>query len=457
MIVQDNDTWVSEQFGGCRLGDKRRTGRLQVVARNMLAAPEKSIPAQNEVWSDVKGAYRLLDNPEVTFAAVGESHWQMTRQTKPGRYLLICDTTDINRYTHQATTGLGMLGDGKGRGMQLHSCLVYSADEKLIVGSAGAMLHYRSHVSKNETRMQRLSRVRESELWGMLATEIGSPPEGSHWIHVFDRGGDNFEAMCRIQQVHCDWIIRAAKLNRKVYDVEGQLRPLSEVIQHAELLGSYDLKLRSRPGVKARSAHLQVSLARMKFPKPRHCSPWLRACRISELTMNVVTVEEVNPPRGVGPIHWVLLTSLPIENLEHAWQVIEDYECRWLIEEYHKVIKTGCNIEGPALRTAERLEPLMALISVVGIRLFQMKLLGRSQPAARAETHVPNSWLKCLKLARPKVQLAGATVYEFFRELAKLGGFLGRKNDGEPGWQTIWGGFQKLQSLLAGMRLAGAV
>jgi hypothetical protein len=457
MVVRDNEAWVKEQFGGCALGDQRRTKRLQILANNMLGAPEKSLPQQNGIWSDVKAAYRLFDNEQVTFQAVCEQHWQQTRKTKPGRYLLISDTTDIDRTAHQATVGLGMLGDGRGRGVQLHNCLVYNTDEELIEGAAGAMLHYRSHAPKKETRMERLRRVRESQLWGNLVTEIGSPPEASQWIHVFDRGGDNFEAMCRIEKTGGDWIIRAAKLNRKVIDEQGQKRYLSEVIQDGKYLGSYDLYLRSRPGVKARKAHIEVSVARVTFPKPKHCSPWLRRCDISELTMNVVIVRESNPAAGVTPVCWVLLTSLPVESFDDAWQVIDDYEHRWLVEEYHKVIKTGCNIEGPALRTAGRLEPLIGLISVIGIRLFQMKLLGRSQRTAKAKTHVPGSWLKCLKLARPKVKLTDMTVYEFFRELAKLGGFLGRKHDGEPGWQTVWQGFTKLQSLLAGLRLAGAI
>ena len=146
-----------------------------------------------------------------------------------------------------------------------------------------------------------------------------------------------------------------------------------------------------------------------------------------------------------------------MQTFEDAWQVIEDYENRWLVEEYHKVIKTGCSIELHALRTADRLEPLIGLISVMGIRLFQLKLLGRSQKEAKAATHVPSSWIKCLKLARPKLKLTGLTVYEFFRELAKMGGFLGRKGDGEPGWQTIWHGFKKLQAILDAMRLTGAI
>lgn len=457
MIVRDNETWVEEQFGGCDLGDKRRTNRLEIVAKNMLESPENSLPRQNTKWSDLKAAYRLFDNECVTFAAVCKVHWHTTRQTKPGRYLLISDTTDVNRTTHQATPGLGILGNGKGRGVQLHSCLVYNCNDKLIEGSAGASLYYRSLVPKNETRAQSYRRARESELWGNLVTDIGSAPEGARWIHVFDRGGDNFEAMCRIRQTGCDWVIRAAQLNRKVIDERAEKRYLSEVIQDAEFLGSYELHLRSRQGVAARTAQIDVSMARVTLQKPRQRNMWLRQCDIAELTMNVVIVQESNAPEGVSPVCWVLLTSLSVESFNDAWQVIEDYENRWLIEEYHKVIKTGCNIEGPALRTTERLEPLIGLISVIGIRLFQMKLLGRSQHEAQAKTHIPSSWLKCLKLARPKLKLTGMTVYKFFRELAKLGGFLGRKHDGEPGWQTVWRGFQKMQSLLAGLRLAGVI
>lgn len=457
MVVHDNESWIEEQFSRCELGDRRRTNRLQIIARNMLSCPEKSLPSQNTDWSDLKAAYRFFDNESATFEAVAEPHWRQTRQTKPGRHLFISDTTDVNRFSHQATTGLGMLGDGKGRGVQLHNCIVYNCDEEMLEGSAGALLHYRSRVEENETRRQSLKRFRESDIWGKLVSAIGTPPEDSQWIHVFDRGGDNFEAMCRIELTGTDWVIRAAKMNRKVINPQGEKQYLRDAIQAANHVGSYQLKLRSRQGVKARTATIDVSVIRVIFPQPHNRSPWLKQCDITELTMNVVVVQESTPPQGVSPVSWVLLTSLPTQTFEDAWQVIEDYENRWLVEEYHKVIKTGCHVEGPALRTAERLEPLIGLISVIGIRLFQMKLVGRSQPKAKAKTHVPSSWLKCLKLARPKIKLAGMTVYQFFRELAKLGGFLARKHDGEPGWQTVWRGYQKMQSLLDGLRLAGAI
>jgi len=302
--------------------------------------------------------------------------------------------------------------------------------------------------------MQRLNRKRESEVWGDLVEEVGCAPNGSQWIHVFDRGGDNFEAMCHIRLMNCDWVIRAAKLKRNVLLESGEVMPLEPALEHATYLGSYDLDQRSRPWVAARTASIDVSVIKVTFPRPRHHSPWLKQCGIDALTMNVVLVQETNTPRGRKPIRWVLLTSLPVNDFDQAWQVIEDYENRWLIEEYNKVLKTGCSIERHALRTADRLEPLIGLISVIGVRLFQLKLIGRNQKDAKAKNHVPAQWLDCLHKLKPRLNIHSITVYDFFRELAKLDGFLARKHDGEPGWQTVWGGYQKLTWLLDGIKLA---
>jgi hypothetical protein len=200
--------------------------------------------------------------------------------------------------------------------MQLHNCLVYNCDEKQFTGAAGALIHYRTNVPKNETRMERLDRTRESELWGSLVDQVGSPPQGSQWIHVFDRGGDNFEAMCHIRLKGCDWVIRAAKLERNVINEHGEKVPLKNALQRARGLGGYEIQLRSRPGVKARTAKLEVSVVKVTFPMPRHHSKWVKKCGISELTMNVVVVQERRAPKGVTPIHWVLLTTLPVETFK---------------------------------------------------------------------------------------------------------------------------------------------
>ena len=146
MKVLDNDQWIETQFAECQLGDERRTKRLQRVSSQLLNSPDQSLPKQNPQWSDLKAAYNLFKNKQVTFDALAEPHWQQTRKTKPGRYLLISDTTDIDHKRHKATKGLGFLGDGRGRGMQLHNCLVYNCEEKQIQGIAGALVHYRKRV-----------------------------------------------------------------------------------------------------------------------------------------------------------------------------------------------------------------------------------------------------------------------------------------------------------------------
>lgn len=455
MKILDNQTWVQQQFGNARLGDSRRTERLREIASSMLDAPDQSLPQQNPNWADLKAAYRLFNCPDVTFDAVCDPHWQQTRQTKPGRYLLISDTTDIKQKNRPATEGMGMLGNGQGRGLQLHSSLAYDSLAKQIVGTAGAMLQYRKRVPKNETSAQSKKRIRESDLWGNLAEKIGSPPQGSQWIHVFDRGGDYFEAMCKIQLSGCDFVIRASKLNRNVFLPDGQKVTLSKALDRAVDLGEYELGLRSRPGVAARTAHMRISSVQIQMPLPRHHTPWAKRCGVKSIAMSVVIVKEIGKVKGSERIQWVLLTSLDANSLDDAWQVVTDYEDRWLIEEYHKAIKTGCSIESHALRSADRLEPMIGIVSVLGIRLFQLKLLGRQDRKRRAKNHVPSAWLRGLKLLVPQRSISDLTVYEFFREIAKLGGFLARKHDGEPGWQTIWRGHQKIKSILDAERILG--
>lgn len=151
----------------------------------------------------------------------------------------------------------------------------------------------------------------------------------------------------------------------------------------------------------------------------------------------------------------MLYSSLPVETFDDAWTIITYYECRWLIEEYHKALKTGCRVQRRLLHTAERLEPMVGLMSVVAVRLLQLKTIAREEPDRPARTVVPVLWLQMLKAARKNLhRVHDLTVYQFYRELAKLGGFLGRRSDGEPGWITIWRGWEKLNTLVQGATLA---
>ena len=165
--------------------------------------------------------------------------------------------------------------------------------------------------------------------------------------------------------------------------------------------------------------------------------------------MWVVEAREVNPPRGVKPLRWVLLTSERVRTFNGAWRVIEWYEKRPLIEEYHKCLKTGCRVEARQYREAHRLAAVTGLLSVMAVRLLQLKAVARTEPDRPAAHVVPSAWLKTLR-AVSKSRKPIHTVREFFRGLAMFGGFLGRKSDGEPGWQTIWSGLETLLLCLRG-------
>lgn len=242
---------------------------------------------------------------------------------------------------------------------------------------------------------------------------------------------------------------------RKIVMSDGEQRTIKELLPTLPVAGAYDLYLRARPGQAARTAKLEVRFGTLRMPIPRHASPYVKKLKPEPIVQSVVWVREVDPPAGVKPIEWVLYSSLPVETFQDAWQIIEYYECRWLIEEYHKALKTGCNVEGRQLREADRLEAMVGLMSVVAVRLLQLKSVAKKEPDRPARSVVPRLWLMMLKAARKNMKrVYDLTIYQFYRELAKLGGFLGRKSDGEPGWITIWRGWEHLNMLVRGATLA---
>ena len=335
----------------------------------------------------------------------------------------------------------------------LHSALMVAAESETVVGLAGQEIHYRKPVPKGETRTQRLARERESDLWGKVIDAVGPPPEAVQWVHVLDRGGDHFEVYCHCLEQKSDWVVRAKSLHRKMLDPTGREVTVAEYLETLPVAGTFQLKLRARPKQPARIAHLAVSFGPLRLLPPRLKSPYLKRLCPSPISMWVVRVREVDPRPGVEPIEWVLYTSLPVETFEQAMVVVGYYEKRWLIEEWHKALKTGCQVEARQLEHHERLEAMVGLMSVIAVRLLQLKAVARSEPDRPAEELVPRGYIRLLERARKMVPGTIQAVGQFFRGLAKLGGFLGRKGDGQPGWITIWRGWDKLSLMLRGAEL----
>lgn len=449
-LALDIADWAEQQFGTCDLGDRRRNKRVVQLAAQVATQPDASTPKQTERWSDCKAAYRLFGQQDVTFDALIAPHCAQTRAVGAGTWLILNDTTELNYGVNRDIEGLGRVGDGFGRGFFLHTAMLIGAKTEEIVGLAAQEL-FKRPVRKltQQSTARRKHRARESEVWGRVIDNVGSPPQQARFIHVCDRGADNYEVYCHLRANRADWVIRAAQLHRTVLDAAGERRALQDILQEQPCVGAYDLQVRANKQQPARTARIEVRFAKITMPQPQHISKYIRQSGLREIRMDVVEAREINAPKGVTPLRWVLLTSEKVACFDDAWRVIEWYEKRPLIEEYHKCLKTGCRVEFRQYEHADRLAAVIGMLSVVAVRFLQLKMVARKAPDTPAEKVVPKDWLATLPAVtghRKPIK----TVGEFFRRLAMFGGFLGRKGDGQPGWQTIWGGLEKLLLCIRG-------
>ena len=448
-LVLDVAEWAKKQFGSCHLGNIARNRRAVKVAIQFATNPDASTPDQIELWPDLKAAYRLFDQEDVTFTALAEPHWQQTRALGTGICLLISDTMTTD-FGNRGVEGLGPTGDGGGHGFLLHSSLMVREDTREVIGLAAQELLYRQpRQNPDENSTQRLQRSRESEVWGRVIDQVGPPAPGVKYLHVCDRGADNMEVFCHCRQQQCGWVIRASQLTRYGETPQGDRIKLQDWLKAQGVLGTYELSVRATPKEPARTARMAVRAAPFVLISPRQKSASLRRMGPQRIVEWVVEAREINPPKGSTPVHWVLHTSELVETFDQAWRILECYETRWLIEEFHKCLKTGCRLESRLYETAARLEAVTGMLSVLAVRLLQMKSVAGRQPELPAEKVVPQAWLEMLRALRPRPI---HTIRDFFRQLAGLGGFLMRKRDGEPGWITLWRGFEKLLLCLRGAR-----
>ena len=209
-VIQDTQMWTQTNFARAELGDVRRTKRLMILAAQVAADPSASLPEQTGTWNDLRAAYNLFDCEDVTFEAIAAPHWEQTKTTRSEILLILEDTTEIDYSLNRKIKDLSPVGSGTRQGFHLHSGLMVSAEDDRIHGLAGQLIYHRQHISKGETRTERLQRDdRESQIWCKLVDQIGSPPPGSTWVHVVDRGADDFEFFYHCQQTQTEWVARA--------------------------------------------------------------------------------------------------------------------------------------------------------------------------------------------------------------------------------------------------------
>ena len=454
--------WARQQFGSAQLGDKRRTERAVKLAEAVASAAGSSLPALCGRWKDAKAAYRLLGKEQVTFDSLSRPHRRLTLSwaRECAVVLHVSDTTTLS-FAYRAAQDLGpTTGGGGGRGMLLHSTLavdVGGGTEAVprVLGLSAQQLWARQTDSAPAV---------ESSKWAGAVGQIGPPPPSVRWVHVGDCESDCWEAIEACRSNGMGFAVRACQDRQVIggHARAGEAVPggpkttLFELLDRQPVLGGKTLWVRGRKGRQPRWAKLAVSATPLTLLAPKNWpdKPHRKGVpRPPALACWAVRVHEVDPPAGQDAIEWVILTDEPVADLEAALRVVFWYSCRWLIEEYHKCLKTGCRAEDRQLETADRLGALLGMLSVVAVRLLQLKHQARCDPQRPAKDLVPEEYVQVLAAHR-KMKSSNPSVREFWRAVAQMGGFLARTGDGDPGWLTLWRGWQKLDTLVEGARIA---
>lgn len=448
----DASLFAAEHFGSVDLEDRRRDKRLSRIADRIVRHPGDSLPHKLGTPAELKALYRLMNHPTVTHAAVlqphrDRTHRQMTEQA--GAVLILHDATELD-YTGLTSLAkeLGQIGNGSHRGFICHNSLAVVAQTGEVLGLIHQDLHRRIDRPANEPRTATRARAtRESRLWSRAAAAIGPTPAGCRWIDVCDRGADIFEFLENELKLGREFVVRSTH-NRRIFTATGATAALHGHLRSLPAHAERTVAVTAKPGRSARTAAMSVAWATVSLRCPQ-----VRSGEHGRepLVATAIRTWEANPPPGVKPLEWFLLTR-SVGDAAQAGESVAYYERRWVVEEFHKGMKTGCDIENLQFTTVAGLTPTIALLSVVAVFLLSLRDLGsrsgrQDEPARQ---HIDPELVRVLSLVRWQKVKMDMTVREFVLALARLGGHQNRKGDGLPGWLTLWRGWTQLQAILVG-------
>lgn len=442
------------QFGSASLGDIRRTRRLTQLADAFLLQPHASLPQKCGSDANYQALLGLLDAEAVTHVAVIGNHLQRTRDAIQQRTqrttLLVGDITELDFTSRRSLHAqLGPIGNGGGFGYECFNLLAVAPENRAVIGLANQLLFRRRRRKLSRVKARKLSVTkRQSGLWVLATADLPRPPEGTRWVRVFDRESDTNEVL----QAAGDYLIRS-RTNRCIYtgfEPDAESGKLHTFLRSLPEMGIREVDVAASAKRQGRRARCGVSYAGVQIcwsnPNGSSAGEPTRAWG--------VRVWELSPPAGEEPVEWLLLSSVAVENLSDALERVDWYECRWVSEEYHKALKTGVGIEKPQLTDRDRLEPLLGMLSVVALELLHVREAARDELQADelASKVVEEVLVEVLSHSGVKTPASRMTLREFYRGVAKLGGYLGNFKKRPPGWQTLWHGWMRLNAMAQGVR-----
>jgi Domain of unknown function (DUF4338)/Transposase Tn5 dimerisation domain/Transposase DNA-binding len=442
--------WAEEEFGGAALGDERLKQRLLILARDFYARPQANVPQACRTRARAKAAYRFLDHEETQMQVLLKPHYQATRQRIAAEKLVLAvqDTTTLNYSAHPATEDLGPIGSKKKGvvGLVLHSTMPFNAE-----GTPLGLLDVQCWARDEEAfgqkhqRKQRPIEEKESAKWlksFQRVAEVQQQTPGTQLVSVGDRESDVYELFhLALAKTGGPKLLIRAEQDRLLAEGQGHL---CSRVAGQPCAGIQEIQVPKRKNQPARRARLEVRFACVTLQAPEGKK------QLGPLTLWAVLAQEVGAPPGIDPLRWMLLTTCAVDSFEAACEKLRWYTLRWGIEVYHRTLKSGCKIEQRQLGSAGRIEACLAIDLVVAWRIFHLAKLGREVPDVPCTVFFEEAEWKALVAyvtRNPIPPEEPPSLRDAMRMVASLGGFLGRKSDGEPGTQTLWLGLQELDTM----------
>lgn len=435
---------LDKELQGMDMGDKRIKKRSIKLLETLGRNPQVSIPAACNGWGETKAAYRLFDNEKVTAQGILEPHYACSAERMKEHPIILCvqDTTEVDYTGKTDIQGLGPLNYETRQGLYLHPTLAITPD-RLCLGVIDCWTWARPPGSLGEKKPNRPIEEKESYRWlegYRRMCEQQTLMEDTQLVYMADREADIYE----IFQEHdkqsnygkaADWLIRG-EYNRALRNKSY----LIQEVEKAKVFGEIEFDI--PPGRNRKIRHVVQTL--------RSCRVTLKGVsrpggRLDDITITVILAREKNPPDSETAVQWLLLTNQEIDTFEDVAQRVQWYLCRWQIEIYFKILKSGCNIEKLQLEAIERLEPALAFYMIIAWRVLYLTVLGRTCPDMPCDVvFETEEWQAVYIVAmHKKPPDQPPRLNDMIRLMATFGGFLNRKGDGEPGVQTVWIGLQR--------------
>jgi hypothetical protein len=451
------DNWIESEFASIDIGDKRLNNRAQQILNNLSSAPGRTIPQTFLHWNEIKACYRFFDNPTVTYEKLLNPHRKevIERIKKESIVLFPTDTSILDYSSKNAMGGKGRI-QGKNTGFFLHATLAITP-ERLNLGVIDSKIWTRDFVSETSSNPHRDDlpiEKKESFRWLESYRNISQIAEScskTQFIYIADREADIVELLGEASKEkangkNIDVLIRSQHDRQiDIKDPKGDLNKpyekLRQKLKSSPSLGTIKFTIPATTERKSREVVQAIKTGTLIIRTKKY-----NGNDTQKITINaVMAIEESNTEDSLC---WIFLTTLPVKTFEQGCRVVEFYLCRWEIEVFFKVLKSGCKVEERQLETSERLKPLIALFLVLSWRIMYVMMLGRLTPdISCGDIFADAEWKSVFKILNRKEQIPDKppSLNEFIIMIANLGGYVEGKNALPPGVKVMWRGMSRMK------------